>query len=179
MKPLVAFFLFCAPVFAADSGIKVDTATNKDAETERISTKDVFRRDGQTILMRDTTTKAGILQCRIHRFYHAGSLVGSFTAVPHSAGFVTEPESPYSISLEFDAHSNVLSAVIGTKDGLILDIFTCSKGVFSPVENSVLQKANALGANIKQLFDPEHIRKTSAERFGQQVHELVKEHNKK
>ena len=179
MKPLFAFVLLCAPVFGADSGIQVVSTTTKNTETVSISTQDVFTRDGKTDLVRGTKTKAGEIQIRTHRFYHAGSLVGIFSAMPNSSGFTSEASSSYSMGLDFDASKNVKSAAIRTKDGVMLDIFTCKNGVFSPVENSVLQKANAFGADMKRLFDPEHVDKISPERFGQEAQELIEKHKGK
>ena len=179
MKPLIVFVLLCAPVSCAESGVHVDNTTETDVKSGSISTHDVFSRDGKTDLVRDTKTKAGNLQIRIHRFYHAGSLVGEFVAMPDSSGFTTEAGSSYSMSLEFDTSKNVKSAVIGTKDGVILDIFTCTNGIFSPVENSVLQEVNAFGADMERLFDPAHLSKTSPERFGKEAQELIEKHKEK
>lgn len=152
------------------------STTTKDAETGSISTQDVFTRDGKTVLVRDTQTKTGKLQIRIHRFFHAGSLVGIFVAMPDSSGFTSEADSSYSMSIEFDATKNPKSVVIGTKDGVVLDLFTYSKGVFSPAEDSVLREVNEFGADVKQLFDPEHVHKSSPERFGQEAKELVEKY---
>ncbi len=179
MKPLFVFVLLCAPVFGADSGVKVVSSTKNNPEAGSTHTEDVFTRDGKTNLVRGTLTKAGKLEIRTHRFYHDGSLVGVFIASPNSSGFTTEAGSSYSMSFEFDASKNVKSAAIGTKDGVGLDIFSCTNGVFSPVENSVLQKANAFGADMKRLFDPEHVDKISPERFGQEAQELIEKHQGK
>jgi len=176
MKSFIVFILSCASVYGANTGIQVVSTAKTDVETASNSTQDVFTRDGKTDLVRDTTTKAGSVQIRIHRFYHGGSLVGTFVAMPDSSGFTTEAGTSYSISLEFDASKNLKSAAIGTKDGVVLDAFTCANGIFSPVESSVLQKVNAMGADMKQLFTPEHIRKTSPKRFGQEAQELVEKH---
>ena len=83
MKPLIAFVLLCAPVFGADSGVKVVSTTKNNPETGSTDTEDVFTRDGKTNLVRGTLTKAGKLEIRTHRFYHDGSLVGVFTAIPN------------------------------------------------------------------------------------------------
>src|SRR2546430_17007900 len=75
MRTFIVFLLSCASVFGADGGIQVVSTSKTNAQTASITTKDVFTRDGQTNLVRDTKTKAGVVQIRIHRFYYGRSLV--------------------------------------------------------------------------------------------------------
>jgi hypothetical protein len=149
MRAFIIFLLSCASVFGADGDIRIVTIAKTNAETASIATKDFYTRDGQTNLVRHTKSKAGVVQIRIHRFYHAGSLVGDYVAMPDSSGFTTEAGTPYSVSLECDASRNPKSVVIGTKDGVILDAFSYTNGVFSPVESSLLTKANATGSQVQ------------------------------
>jgi hypothetical protein len=137
MRIFIVLFLSCATVLGADTGIHVVT-TVRTNESGSVSTKDVFTRDGQTNLVRNTSTKSGAVRIRVHRFYCQGSLVGDFVAMPDSSGFTSEAGSPYSVSFEFDASHTPKSAVIGTKGGVIVDAFNCTNGVFSPVESSVI-----------------------------------------
>lgn len=179
MRPFIIFILSCASVLGADTDVRVVTTAKTNAETASIYTTDVFTRDGQTNLVRRTKTKAGVLQIRIHRFYHDGVLVGDYVAMQDSSGFTTEAGSPYSVSFEFWPSKDVRSAVIGTKDGVVLDAFACTNGIFSPVESSVIQKANAVIGDMKQLFNPEHVRKTSPEDFVREAEDLIKKHKDK
>ena len=178
MRAFIIFVLSCASVVAADSDIRVVT-TVRTNDAGRVSTKEVFTRDGQTNLVRNTATKAGAVQIRIHRFYYGGALVGDFVAMPDSSGFTTEAGSPYSVSFEFDTSHKPKSAVIGTKDGVVLDAFSCTNGIFAPVERSVLQKANELFGDMKPMFDPDHVRKASPEDFGREVEKLIEKHKEK
>jgi hypothetical protein len=178
-RAFIVLALSCASVLGADMGIRVVTTTKTNTETASVYIKDVFTRDGLTNLVRNTKLKAGAVQIRIHRFYHGGQLVGDFVATADSSGFTSEAGSPYSVSFEFWPSREVRSAVIGTKDGVVLDAFTCTNGIFSPVESSVIQKANAIGADMKQLFDPEHVRKTSPEEFLREAEDLVQKHKDK
>lgn len=179
MRVFILFLLSSASVLGADTGIQVITTVKTNTETTGIYTMDVYMRDGQTNLVRRTRSKvgtAGVVQIRIHRFYHDGSLVGDFVSMPDSSGFTTEAGTPYSVSFEFDVSKSVKSAVIGTKDGVVLDAFSCTNGIFTPVERSVLQKANAVGADMKQLFDPKHVRKTTPEGFVREAQDLIEKH---
>ena len=153
MRAFIVFLLSCASVFGADGDIRVVTTAKTNAETASITTKDFYTRDGQTNLVRHTKTKAGVVQIRIHRFYHAGSLVGDYVAMRDSSGFTTEAGIPYSVSLECDASRNPKSVVIGTKDGVILDAFSYTNGVFSPVESSLLTKANSVGSEVRGAME--------------------------
>lgn len=152
MRVFILFLLTCATVLGADTSIHVVT-TVRTNDSGSISTKEVFTRDGQTNLVRSTSIRSGVVRICIYRFYHQGSLVGDFVAMPDSSGFSTEAASPYSVSFEFDASHNPKSAVIGTKDGVILDAFSCTNGVFSPVERSVITKANSVGSEVRGVME--------------------------
>jgi hypothetical protein len=179
MRLLIFLILSCAAVLGADTNLQIVTTSKTNTASDSISTKEVLMRDGQTNLVRNTNTKAGIVQIRIHRFYHDGLLVGNFTATPDSSGFTTEAGSPYAVSFEFGPTKEVKSAVIGTKGGVVLDAFNCTNGIFSPVESSVIRKANDVGADMKQLFAPEHVQKTSPEDFAREAEDLIRRHKDK
>jgi len=153
MRTFIVFLLSCASVLGADAGIQVVSTTKTNAQAASITTQDVFTRDGQTNLVRVTKTKAGFVQIRIHRFYHAGLLVGNFVVMRNSSGFTTEAGAPYSVSFEFDASKSVKLVVIGTKDGVVLDAFACTNGIFSPVESSLLTKANSVGSEVRGVIE--------------------------
>jgi len=96
-----------------------------------------------------------------------------------SSGLTTEAGIPYSLSLECDASRTPKSVVIGAKDGVILDAFSYTNGVFSPVDSALLTKANAVGADMRELFDPEHVRKTTPEGFVRDAEKLIEKHQEK
>jgi hypothetical protein len=179
MRIFIIFLLSCASVFGADSGIQVVSTATTNAATATISMRDVFTRNGQTNLVRTTKIKRGAVEGRIHRIYHDGVLVVDFAAVRGSSGFTVEAGCPYSVTFEFWPSKDVRSVVVGTKDGIALDAFGCTNGVFSPMESSVLQKANAVGADMKQLFDPEHVRKSTPEGFVREAEKLIEKHKEK
>ena len=156
MRAFIVFLLSYASVLGADTGIRVVTTVKTNTETAGIYTMDVYTRDGQTNLVRRTRSKVGTkgaVQIRIHRFYHGGLLVGDFVATPDSSGFTTEAGTPYSVSFEFDASRSVKAAVISTKDGVVLDGFTCTNGIFSPIESSLLTKANSVASEVRGVIE--------------------------
>ena len=153
MKTFIGLLLACASVFGADGDIRVVTSTRTNTETASITTRDFYTRDGQTNLTRHTKTAAGVVQIRIHRFYHAGELIGDFVATRDSSGLTTEAGTRYSLSLECDASHTPRMVVLGTKDGVILDAFRYTNGVFSPVDRSSLSKANAAGAATRAVME--------------------------
>jgi hypothetical protein len=152
MRAFIVFLLSCAAVFGADGDIRV-SSTVRTNDSGRVSTREVFTRDGETNLVRNTATKAGVVQIRIHRFYHAGALVGDYVAMPDSSGLTTEAGSPYSLSMECDASHNPKSVVIGTKDGAVLDAFSYTNGVFVPVRSSVITNANVAGSQTRAVME--------------------------
>jgi len=176
MKTFIVFILSCVSVLAADTDIRVVTTTKTNAETAIIYTTDVFTRAGQTNLVRVTRTMAGTVQIRIQKFFHGGVLIGDYIATKDSSGSTTEAGIPYSVSFEF-GHSNELrSAVIGTKDGVILDAFSCTNGLLYPMEAIRIQQANELlGTDI----DVEHVRKISPAEFIKEQEEWVRKYKEK
>lgn len=179
MKSFIILLLSCSLVLGGDTGICVITTAKTHTETASISTKEIFTRDGQTNLVRNTKTKAGMVQIRIHRFYHNGQLIGDFVAMPDSSGCTTEANTPYSVSFEFGRSLEVKSAVIGTKDGVVVDAFTCTNGLFSPMEYSIITKANSFGSDMRQLLSPEHVGKIPPGDFGEEVKLIIEKHKDK
>jgi hypothetical protein len=178
MRTFIVFILSCASVLGADTGIQIFTSAKTNAETASIYTTDVFTRDGQTNLVRTAKTKAGVLQIRIQKFYHGGVFIGDYVAMKDSSGFTTEAGIPYLVSFEFWPSKEIRSAVIGTKDGVILDWFTCTNGVFSPVESARIAKANAFDEDLRPLFSPSHVTNTPPGVFGQEVEQFIEKHKK-
>jgi hypothetical protein len=177
MKIFIVLILSCASVLGADTSIQVVT-TVRTNQSGRVSTKDVFTRDGQTNLVRYTNTKAGAVQIRIHRFYHDGLLVGEFVAMPDSSGLTTEAGSKYSMSLEFGPSKEVKSAVIGT-NGVVVDAFMATNGVFYPADISLIRKANDIGGDVSKLLAPTHVTNTSPSEFQHEVERLIEKHKDK
>jgi len=175
MRTFIFLILSCVSAFSGDTGIQVVTTVKTNVETANIYTTEVCTRDGQTNLVRITMTKAGVVQIRIQKFYHSGVLVGDYTASKYSSGFSTEAGIPYSVSFEFSHSNDLRSAVIGTKDS-ILDIFSCTNGVFYPVEAIRIQQANDL---LGRDIDAEHVRKLSPAEFIKEQEEWVRKYKEK
>jgi hypothetical protein len=178
VRALILVILWCASIFGAESDIRI-AATVRTNKNAKVSTKEVFTREGQTNLVRDIATKAGVVQIRIHRFYYSGELIGTFVDMRDSSGFTSEAGTQYSITFEFDAARNPRSAVIGTKDGIAVEAFGCTNGLFFPMQRSVLEKANSVGEDMKLLFDPEHVRSSTPESFRGEVEKLIQKHKEK
>jgi hypothetical protein len=176
MRTFVVFILSCASVLGADTGIQIFTSAKTNAETASIYTTDVFTREGQTNLVRTDKTKAGSLQIRIQRFYHTGVLIGDYVAMKDSSGFTTEAGIPYSVSFEFWPSKDIRSAVIGTKDGTILDAFTCTNGVFTPADISIITKANGITQDLRPLLSPSHVTNRTPQDFGREVEQFIQKH---
>jgi hypothetical protein len=162
MRAFIVFLLSCASVFGADGGIQVFITTKTNAES--ITTKEFYTRDGQTNLVRCTETKAGVVQFRTHMFYHGGSLVGNYMEMPDSSGLRTEAGTAYSVSLSCDASRSLKSLVIEAKDGVIIDVFSYTNGVFSPLESSIISEANTAGSEVREMMEKVSERSRLSER---------------
>ena len=152
MKTLITFFLSCASVFAADTGVRVATSTTTNAESASITTTEVFTRDGQTNLVRQTNTKDGVVHRRVHWFFRDGARLATHVvdrshdgyAGPASTLFVPQPGLRYSVSSEFSPSNEVTYAAICKNDGYLLDGFTCTNGIFHPDELSHISERNRI-----------------------------------
>jgi hypothetical protein len=178
MKALILLIFSCASVLGADPGISV-VSTVRTNESGSAFAKDVFTRDGQTNLVRDSKTTAGKVEIRVQRFYHEGSLVGDFITMKDSFSFTSEAGSPYSVGFQFGPSNEVISAAIGTKDGTLLDAFTCTNGVFCPAESSLIRKANEIGGDVSKLLSPAHVTNTTPAEFRHEVEEFLEKHHEK
>ena len=169
---LITLMLSGLSVLGADTGIKILTTLTTN-QSGAVHAKSIFTRDGETNLVYKASTKSGIVQIRIHSFYHGGLLVGEFISTPDSSGFTVEAGSPYSMSFEFGPSQTVKSAVIGTKDGVMLDAFMATNSVFYPVESSTLRKANDVGSDVKQVLSPTNITNKTSDEFQREVQQLI------
>ena len=79
MKPLAILFLCCLWVLPAGAGeVRVVTTATTNIASSTVTTVDVFTRNGQTNLIRQTKVGDGGVNVRLHQFYHDGSLVCEF-----------------------------------------------------------------------------------------------------
>ena len=177
MKFFLLLCLCCAPVLGADSGLQVITTAKTNAPTGSISMKDVFTRNGQTNLVRDTRIMGGKVQIRLHRFYHGGSLVGSWVASPDASSTTSEAGASCAVDFEYGAAGELKYAALQGKDGGLLDLFTCSNGLLSPVGNLELSNAVQTGTSAKELMS--HAREGTPEEFRRATEEMIKKHKDK
>lgn len=96
-----------------------------------------------------------------------------------TSGITIEPSLPYSFTVDFDSSNRLSSALIATKQGVLLDAFRWTNGVFQPVESSFLQRVNDIGADTQKLFDSKNVQNATPEQFNKQVQELIKKHKAK
>jgi hypothetical protein len=176
MKTLFALGLLCSTVFGSDTDIQVVSAVRTN-ESGSIYTKETFTRAGQTNLIRNTCTKSGVLQIRIHRFYQNGSLVGYMTASPDISSTTSEAGSPYALDFEYGPSNQLKYVILVGKDGLVRDMFNCTNGVLFPIESSELRTAAEIGTYAKELISNVH--KTPPGEFNKTVDGLIEKHGGK
>jgi hypothetical protein len=133
MKTLILLLLACSSVFAAETDIRVFSIAKTNAENGTVYTQDVFTRGGQTNLTRSQHVVAGKTTGACF-FYHDGQIAGIYQAREGEWGaFNTEP-GPYCMSLGYGRSGEIVSAKIGDKNGILVDEFSYTNGMFSPVE---------------------------------------------
>jgi hypothetical protein len=146
MKTFVFLFLSCASLFGADDGIRVVTTTKTDATApDFVLTIAVFTRDGQTNLVRSTLTKGNVVS-PTHKFYHDGFLVGEISSVADFSVFTGAADCPYSLEDYYRTNGSIWQAYICTKDGVVLDYFTATNGLFWPAPNADVQNLSKMTA---------------------------------
>lgn len=146
MKAIIVFILSCLSVFAADTNdTQVVTWTYKIMPEDSLATVEVFTRDGQTNLVRNTRTKDGVVLFRSQNFYHDGAEVGLYMyqiANGTKTTFGSVPGAPYYFGFDFDSSNKPLSAQIRATNRVMLDWFLCTNGVFYPANISLIREAN-------------------------------------
>jgi len=56
-----------------------------------------------------------------------------------------------------------------TKDGVFIDNFTVTDGLLRPIESSQIEKTNKIGQDMKIVFAPENVEKSTLGEFAKQV----------
>jgi hypothetical protein len=176
MRAFIILVLSCVSVLGADTGVSVVTTSKTNAEMASVSTKEVFTRDGQTNLIRNTKTQSGTVQIRIHRFYHAGGLVGMLTETPDSSSTTSKAGCPFALDFEYGPSSQLKYAAIVSADGVLVDAFCYTNGVLSPVPSSELSGAAEISADAKKLISG--ARKMSPGQFHREVEQMIEKHDK-
>jgi hypothetical protein len=145
MKTFVLLCLSCASLFGADTSIQVFTTTKTNATApDFVLTLAVFTRDGQTNLVRSTLTRQGKVVSPAHKFYHDGFLVGEISSIADFSVFTGAADCPYSLEGYYRTNGGIWQACICTKDGVVLDYFTATNGLFWPASRSEIQNLNKM-----------------------------------
>jgi hypothetical protein len=122
---------------------------------DSLATVEVFTRDGQTNLVRNTHTKNGAVLFRSHSFYYNGAEVGGYLyEIANGTNTVisSTPGKPYSLGFVFDSSNRPRSAQIRATNLLLLDWFPCTNGIFYPADSSLIREAN--GKWLPKNFPP-------------------------
>jgi hypothetical protein len=131
LKAVLLFVFCCSSVLADEGEIHVFSIAHTNANKE-IYNKDEFTRDGRTNLVRILRIVPRQGWMRICRFYHAGEVVGNFVVQEGETIFNTEAGTNC-MSLKYGVGGEILSAMIGNQQGVLLDEFAYTNGTFSPI----------------------------------------------
>ena len=150
MRILFILILSCTSLFAGDQGVRVVTTAVTNAVF--ITTKEVFTREGQTNLVRQTTTQAGTVTAKIQSFYHDGSQLATFLVVtPHYSQFFTKPDSSYLIGLDFSPSNQINYLTFCSNKYSVVEAFSCTNGNFYPESSTVISEMNALPHEVTAM----------------------------
>ena len=119
------------------------TKTNASAP-DYVLTLSVFTRDGQTNLVRSILTRPDKVESPSHKFYHEGFLVGEIKSIANFYVFTGAADCPYSLEGYYRTNGGIWQAAICTKDGVVLDYFTATNGLFWPAPRSEIQNLSKM-----------------------------------
>ena len=147
MKTIIACILLSSlSAFADTNDIQVVTWTYKIMPENSLATVEVFTRDGQTNLVRNTHTKDGVVSFRSQSFYHNGTEAGVYMYQigrgPDITSISSTPDAPYYFNIAFDSSNQPRAAHITATNLVMLDWFLCTNGVFYPANSSWIREAN-------------------------------------
>lgn len=166
--------LLTLPWTGCGDGVQMTSTSSTNATTGAVKQRDVYTRDGQTNLIRNRMTlKDGTIEVLAHRIYREGQIVAMISDVQGSFNIMTEPDSPYGISVEFHPDRTVRAVVLMSTKGDIADMFLATNKVIVPVNTSDLQKAQGIGKVATESMSGA-TNKTSSE-FYDEVEDLIEE----
>ena len=151
-KVSLVLMLSCASIFGADPSLQQLSLVKTNSDV--ILTEDVFTRNGETNLIRNTLTRCGVFESRTQKFYQGGLLVGEHWNFPDSTGFLTEANIPYTMILRSSPSNNTSFAYICSADRIVIDYFIATNGVFWPVDTSAVQEARKMTTEIQKATAP-------------------------
>lgn len=159
MRALVLLLFSCAALHGANTGLQLTTTHWTNAANTKIVTTEVFTRGGRTNLVRKTFLRDGKFALREQTFFHDGTLIGEYSVLGTNSLSVTiQPASPYFLDLEYKRSKDLQVVVVFTKDhGVVLDGFSCTNGVFTPVPDSLIKSANNWPEDLERLIHTNQI----------------------
>jgi hypothetical protein len=178
MRAVLVLVALCVWMPSARSNEVHVVHTCRTNESGSISTREIFTRAGRTNLVRLTTAKDGAVQIQVHRFYHDGAHVGDYVVMKDSSGFTTEGGCPYSVAIEFWPSKDVRSVVFGT-NGIVIDAFMATNGVFCPADTAFIKRANDFGGDVGRLLSPSHVTTSTPESFRRDLEQFTQQHKPK
>jgi hypothetical protein len=150
MRTLFTLLLSCTSLLAGGQDVQVMTSTNDAVNT----TTEIYTREGNTNLVRQTTTKSGVVIFRLQTFYQDGSKVATslLAASPptYISQFFTEPNTHYLASLQFDPSNHITFLIIGSNVTSVVDAFTCTNGSFYPATAAEIAELNAFSKKTER-----------------------------
>ena len=154
MKFLITFLiLFGVSAFANETNeIQLITIVTTNVETGDIVavvTNEVFMRNGETNLIRRTRV-SGISHSVIQKFYHNDLWLGYYVQrilVVNKSALKTgsidfKPSLPYELDFGLGASNEMKMAYISDTNGVLVDAFTCTNGIFVPANSSFIRELN-------------------------------------
>lgn len=128
----------------ADSGVTVSSTTQYLTPEKSVSVvRDVYLRDGQTNLVRETRSRDGQLLVRTQEFCQGNTRIGICFTSPDGTTFQTESGSDLTLAFGFLKRKDTDFVCIRNKNGLIIDAFSCTNGIYYPAAKEWIQILNA------------------------------------
>lgn len=128
----------------ADSGVTVSSTTQYLTPEKSVSVvRDVYWRDGETNLVRETRSREGQLLVRTQEFRQGKTRIGICLTSPDGTTFQTEAGSDLTLAFGFLKRKDTDFVYIRDKNGLIIDAFSCTNGIYYPGAKEWIQNLNS------------------------------------
>ncbi|MGD0516649.1 MAG: hypothetical protein ABSA26_03870 [Thermoguttaceae bacterium] len=175
---LVCFIFSISIVLADDLEVK----TKREKIENGVIITDTYTRKSAIILWVQKTDTHDKGKFIIQRVYNNNKIALEILEMKETVGdgfsFFVKSGNDCDVGAHFTPEGKLDNVTLGTKDGIITDHFTVTDGLLHPMESSKIEKANKIGQDMKKLFAPENIEKSTPAEFGKQVDKLIDKHKK-
>jgi hypothetical protein len=168
---ILAAIALVTPVMASDDLVKTTTCQTNG---QRIVTLDTYTRAGKINLTVKTVVRENDRKAyyRIQNVYRNGQVVMDINDMGDGLIISAKTQAECNVGTLFRTNSGLAEVTLMDANLTTLDHFTVTNGVLYPSPSTSIIKVNEIGADIRKLFDPANMQKTTPKEFAQEASKL-------